>query len=102
MDIVNQVLLVVQSAAIPLLAVIMALVVFNMMKNPGKTTAVDEDNFKVTESSFWLVIALFGIVAAAIFVWLASTNTTEGQVVTAYVLAARLCDRIDYNMLCLF
>ena len=88
MDIVNQVLLVVQSAAIPLLAVIMALVVFNMMKNPGKTTAVDEDNFKVTESSFWLVIALFGIVAAAIFVWLASTNTTEGQVVTAYVLAA--------------
>ncbi len=83
----NQILMIVQSAAIPLLAVIMAIVVINMMKNPGKTTAVKEDSFKVTESGFWLVIALFGVAAAAIFVWLASTNTTQGQVITAYVLA---------------
>ena len=87
MDVMNQVLIVVQSAAIPLLAVIMAIVVINMMKGTGKTTAVKEDSFKVTESAFWLVIALFGVAAAAVFVWLASTNTTEGQVITAYVLA---------------
>ena len=87
MDVMNQVLIVVQSAAIPLLAVIMAIVVINMMKGTGKTTAVKEDSFKVAESAFWLVIALFGVAAAAVFVWLASTNTTEGQVITAYVLA---------------
>lgn len=87
MELMNQVLTVVQSAAIPLLAVLMAIVVINMMKGTGKTTAVKEDSFKVTESGFWLVIALFGVAAAAVFVWLASTNKTEGQVVTAYVLA---------------
>ena len=87
MGIVNQILVVVQSAAIPLLAVIMAIVVINMMKTTGKTTVTKEDNFKVTESSFWLVIALFGVSAAAVFVWLASTNRTQGQVITAYVLA---------------
>lgn len=63
MDVMNQVLIVVQSAAIPLLAVIMAIVVINMMKGTGKTTAVKEDSFKVTESAFWLVIALFGVAA---------------------------------------
>ena len=45
MDVMNQVLIVVQSAAIPLLAVIMAIVVINMMKGTGKTTAVKEDSF---------------------------------------------------------
>ena len=32
---INQILIVVQSAAIPILAVIMAIIVFNMMKQPG-------------------------------------------------------------------
>ncbi|WP_418746367.1 hypothetical protein [Frisingicoccus sp.] len=87
MEIMNQMIVVAQSVAIPLLAVIMAIIVFNMMKKPGKTTAVKEDSFKVTESSFWLVIALFGVASGAIFLWLASTNVTEGRVVTAIVLA---------------
>ena len=84
---INQILIVVQSAAIPILAVIMAIIVFNMMKQPGKTTAAEGESFKVTESGFWLVIALFGILAAAIFVWLAMTNGTTGQVIAAYILA---------------
>ena len=87
MDVMNQMIVVAQSVAIPLLAVIMVLIVFNMMKNPGKTTAEKEDSFKVTESSFWLVIALFGVASGAIFIWLASTNATEGRVAPAIALA---------------
>lgn len=37
MGIMNQMIVVAQSVAIPLLAVIMAIIVFNMMKKPGKT-----------------------------------------------------------------
>lgn len=87
MNIMNQMIVVAQSVAIPLLAVVMVLIVFNMMKNPGKTTAEKEDSFKVTESSFWLVIALFGVASGAIFIWLASTNATDGRVATAIALA---------------
>jgi hypothetical protein len=87
MEILNQLRMVVQSAIIPILAIIMAVVVFDMMKKPGKTTAVQEDDFKVTESGFWLVITAFSVVSAAVFVWLARTNSTEGQIATAYALA---------------
>lgn len=88
MDMMNRIIITVQSAAIPILAVIMAVIVFNMMKKPGATTADSEEKFKVKESKFWLVISVFGILSAAIFIWLALTNTTEGQIVIAYVLAA--------------
>ena len=102
MGIVNQILLVVQSAAIPLLAVIMALIVFNMMKKPGKTTAVNEDDFKVTESSFWLVIALFWNCGCGDFCLAGIDEYNRRSGCHGLCAGGRLCDRIDHNMLCLF
>lgn len=101
MNIIAQIVWVVQTAAVPILAVLMAIVVINMMKSPGKVTAEDEEHFKVTESSFWLVIASFGVVTSIVFLWLSSTNKTEGSIATAYFIVI-LCLAITAGTLYTF
>lgn len=87
MSIAEQMIMVVQSAAIPFLAIMTFIAVISIMKAPGKVTATDEENFKVTESYFWLLITLYSAVAAAIFVWLGVGNETDGTVASAVVMA---------------
>lgn len=87
MDIVSRIIMTVQSAAIPILAVIMAIVVVNMMKKPGKTQIEDENCFKVTESSFWMVVAVFGIISAAILIWIGLGHQNLGQAIATYVMS---------------
>lgn len=86
-SIIEQITWTIQSAGIPILGIITALTVINMMKNPGKVAAADEENFEVKESSLWLVIASFGVVAAIVFAWLGSGNPTEGSIATVYIMA---------------
>ena len=69
-SLVEQIKWTIQSAGIPILGIVMAIAVFNMMRNPGKVTLEEEENFEVKESSLWLIIASFGVIAGAIFVWL--------------------------------
>ena len=87
-SLVEQIKWTIQSAGIPILGIVMAIAVFNMMRSPGKVTLTEEENFEVKESSLWLIIASFGVIAGAIFVWLGSGNPTAGSIATAYVMAA--------------
>lgn len=79
MDKMAQIIPVVQSWAILVLCVIMVIAALNMMKQPGKTQVTDENNFKVTENSFWLVLAGFTVLIAAILIWMGVTHDNAGQ-----------------------
>lgn len=87
MNIMNAIIVTLQTAAIPIAAVIMTIIVMTMMKKPGKTLVTDENSFKVTESPFWLIIAGFGLVAAAILVWLGTGHDEISRAITAYIVA---------------
>lgn len=90
MDKMAHIIPVVQSWAIPVLCVIMVIIVINMMKQPGKNQVTDENCFKVTESSFWLVIALFSVLIALILIWMGTGHDNAGQAVVTYIMAG-LC-----------
>lgn len=90
MDKMAQIIPVVQSWAIPVLCVIMVIAALNMMKQPGKTQVTDENNFKVTENSFWLVLAGFTVLIAAILIWMGVTHDNAGQAIATYIMAG-LC-----------
>lgn len=90
MDKMAQIIPVVQSWAIPVICVIMVIIVINMMKKPGKTQVTDENNFKVTENSFWLVVAVFSVLIAAILIWMGVGHENMGQAIVTYVMAG-LC-----------
>ena len=88
MNIMDQVITIVQSGAIPLLAIMTFIAVMSTMKVPGKQTATDVNDFKMTESGFWLMIAFYCLVAAGLFAWLSITNTVDSQVAANYVMIA--------------
>ena len=90
MDKMAQIIPVVQSWAILVLCVIMVIAALNMMKQPGKTQVTDENNFKVTENSFWLVLAGFTVLIAAILIWMGVTHDNAGQAIATYIMAG-LC-----------
>lgn len=87
MDKMAQMIPVVQSWAIPVICVVMVIIALNMMKQPGKTQTKDENNFKVTESGFWLVLAGFTLIIGAILIWMGVTHDNFGQAVATYVMA---------------
>ncbi|MDD3222375.1 MAG: hypothetical protein PHG07_08300 [Lachnospiraceae bacterium] len=87
MDIMTRIITTIQTGAIPIMAVIMAIVVVNMMKKKGKTKTTDDNNFVVTESFFWLVIAVFGVLAAAVLIWMGVGHANLGQSIAAYIMA---------------
>lgn len=88
MSVAEQIITTVQSFAIPFLAIMTFLAVLSTMKAPGKETTKDETNFKVTESSFWLMIAFYCLVAVGLFAWLSVTNTAKAQIVSNYIMMA--------------
>ena len=59
MNVAEQIIATVQSGAIPILAIMTFLAVISTMKAPGKQTSNNENDFKITESSFWLMIAFY-------------------------------------------
>lgn len=85
MSIAEQMISVVQSAGIPILAVMTGLAVLSTMKVSGKVTSSDEENFTMGESNYWLLITLYCVVAGAIFVWLAMTKTNESVKATDWI-----------------
>jgi len=86
MSIAEQVIMVVQSGAIPLLAILTGIAVLSIMKAPGKETSTDVNNFKMGESYFWLLITVYCVVAAGLMYWLAITNRTDAQKASNYVM----------------
>ena len=88
MSVAEQIITTVQSGAIPFLAIMTFLAVISTMKAPGKETTKDEANFKVTESSFWLMIAFYCLVAVGLFAWLSVTNTAKSQIISNYIMMA--------------
>lgn len=86
MSVSEQIITVVQSGGIPFLAIMTFLAVISTMKAPGKETATDENSFSMTESSFWMMISAYFIVAAGLFWWLSITNTAQGQIASNYVM----------------
>lgn len=85
MNIAEQMISVIQSAGIPILAVMTGLAVLSTMKVPGKVTGEDEENFTMRESNYWLLITVYCVVAGAIFVWLGLTKTNESVKATDFV-----------------
>ena len=99
MDKMAQIIPVVQSWAILVLCVIMVIAALNMMKQPGKTQVTDENNFKVTEKSFWLVLAGFTVLIAAILIWMGVTHDNAGQSSPHRSLfCPRLADKSAYRL----
>ena len=91
MGIMNTVIVIIKTMLVPVLAVIMAVIVFNMMKAPGRSkVSEDSESFKVTESSFWVVIAVFSAVAGVLLIWLGFGHEQMSQAVTAYIVGG-LC-----------
>ncbi len=86
MSVSEQIITVVQSGGIPFLAIMTFLAVISTMKAPGKETATDENSFNMTESSFWLMISAYFVVAAGLFYWLSITNSSESKVASNYVM----------------
>ena len=86
MSISEQVIAVVQSGAIPLLAVLTGIAVLSIMKVPGRETATDENNFKMTESYFWILISVYCVVASALLFWLSASNRLDSQKASNYVM----------------
>ena len=98
MDKMAQIIPVVQSWAILVLCVIMVIAALNMMKQPGKTQVTDENNFKVTENSFWLVLAGFTVLIAAILIWMGVTHDNAGQAIATYIMAGVWLQRLLLHM----
>lgn len=86
MSISEQVITVVQSGAIPLLAILTGIAVLSIMKVPGKETSGDAENFKMKESYFWLLITVYCVVASALLFWLSATNRIDSQKASNYVM----------------
>ena len=86
MSISEQIIAIVQSGAIPLLAVLTGIAVLSVMKVPGKKTTTDTNNFKMTESYFWLLIAIYCVVASALLFWLSASNRIDSQKASNYVM----------------
>ena len=86
MNVAEQIIATVQSGAIPILAIMTFLAVISTMKAPGKQTSNNENDFKITERSFWLMIAFYCVVAAGLFAWLSVTNTSKAQVLSNYIM----------------
>ena len=86
MSISEQIIAVVQSGAIPLLAILTGIAVLSIMKVSGKDTATDENNFTMKESYFWLLIAVYCVVASALLFWLGATNRLDSQKASNYVM----------------
>lgn len=85
MSIAEQMISVVQSAGIPILAVMTGLAVLSTMKAPGKETSQDTENFTMGESSYWLLITVYCVVAGAIFLWLGLTKSDEAVKMTDFI-----------------
>ena len=86
MSVSEQVITIVQSGAIPLLAILTGIAVLSIMKVPGKETSNDVNNFKMTESYFWLLITIYCVVASALLFWLSATNRIDSQKASNYVM----------------
>ena len=86
MNVAEQIIATVQSGAIPILAIMTFLAVISTMRAPGNQISQDTKRFKVSESSFWLMIAFYCAVAAGLFAWLSVTNTEKAQIISNYIM----------------